>query len=139
VKRWIIGTSVVLFFPLGFLYFSYLFGLALDNHEDVKKGTFLWYATMDNKTIKNFPVFESVGKIKYNSIGGDSPNISTGWEIEYESKSEIEYLTDRLTEYLKNEGYKIKGVNEPQYNWKAGVKKNGTNELYSGSTTGEKV
>lgn len=133
VKKWIIGSAVILFFPLGLLYISYLFGLALDNHYDVKKGTFLWYATMDNKTITDFPVFESVGKVTYNSIGGDSPNVGTGWEIEYESKSDITLLTDRITEYLKNEGYEIKSVIEPQYNWKVDVKKNKTNELFSGS------
>ena len=133
VKKWIIGSAVILFFPLGLLYLSYLFGLALDNHYDVKKGTFLWYATMDNETITDFPVFESVGKVTYNSIGGDSPNIGTGWEIEYESKSDITLLTDRITEYLKNEGYEIKSVSEPQYNWKVDFKKNETNELFSGS------
>jgi len=57
VKKWIIGSAVILFFPLGLLYLSYLFGLALDNHYDVKKGTFLWYATMDNETITDFPSF----------------------------------------------------------------------------------
>ena len=133
VKKWIIGSAVILFFPLGFLYLSYLFGLALDNHYDVEKGTFLWYATMDNETITDFPVFESVGKVTYNSIGGDSPNIGTGWEIEYESKSDITLLKDKITEYLKNEGYEIKSVSEPQYNWKVDVKKNETNELFSGS------
>jgi len=71
VKKWIIGSTVNLFFPLGLLYLSYLFGLALDNHYDVKKGTFLWYATTNNGTITDFPVFESVGKVTYNSIGGD--------------------------------------------------------------------
>jgi hypothetical protein len=133
LKRWIIGIAIVLILPLGLLYFSYLFGLALDNHYDVKKGTFLWYATMDNETITEFPVFESVGKATYNGIGGDSPNIGTGWEIEYESKSDITFLKDKITEYLKNEGYEISSVDEPQYNWKVGVKKNETNEIFSGS------
>ena len=133
LKRWIIGIAIVLILPLGLLYFSYLLGIALDNHYDVKKGTFLWYATMDNETITEFPVFESVGKATYNSIGGDSPNIGTGWEIEYESKSDITFLTDKITEYLKNEGYEISSVDEPQYNWKVGVKKNETNEIFSGS------
>ncbi|WP_298476947.1 hypothetical protein [uncultured Maribacter sp.] len=133
LKRWIIGIAVVVFLPLGLLYFSYLFGLALDNHYDVKKGSFLWYATMDNKAIANFPVFESVGKVKHNSIGGDSPNIGTGWEIEYESTAEIEELSDRITEYLKKEGYELKTADQPEYNWKADIKKNEKNQLYSGS------
>ena len=133
VKKWIIGSAVILFFPLGLLYLSYLFGLALENHYDVKKGTFLWYATMDNETITDFPVFEPVGKVTYTSIGGDGPNIGTGWEIEYESKLDITFLTDKIAEYLKKEGYEIKSVSEPRYNWKVDVKKNETNELFSGS------
>lgn len=123
LRRWIIGIAIVLILPLGLLYLSYLLAIALDNHYNVKKGTFLWYATMDNETITEFPVFEPVGKATYNSIGGDSPNIGTGWEIEYESKSDITFLTDKITEYLKNEGYEISSVDEPQYNWKVGVKK----------------
>jgi len=133
IKRWIIGSAIVLFFPLILIYLSYLFGIALDNHYDVKKGTFLWYAIMDNETITDFPIFESVGKVTYNSIGGDSPNIGIGWEIEYESMSDIENLSDSITEYLENEGYKITTVDEPQYDWKGDIKKNETNELYSGS------
>lgn len=88
---------------------------------------------MDNETITDFPIIESVGKVTYNSIGGDSPSIGTGWEIEYESKSDIEYLTNRITEYLENEGYEITEVDEPQFNWKLNIKKSETNELYSGS------
>lgn len=34
---------------------------------------------------------------------------------------------------MKNEGYEIKSVSEPKYNWKVDVKKNETNELFSGS------
>ena len=89
-KRWIKVSAVILFFPLVLLYLSYLFGLAIDDHYDVKKGTFLWYATMNNKTIIDFPIFEINGKVKYNSIGGDSPSIGAGWEIEYISKTDIE-------------------------------------------------
>ncbi len=133
IKRWIIGSAVVLFFPIGLLYFSYLFGIALDDHYDVKKGTFLWYATMDNKTITEFPIIEPIGDATYNKIGGDSPNIATGWEIEYESKADIETLTEKFVEYLKSYGYELEAVLETQFYWTGKNKKNETNRLYSGS------
>ncbi|MCI4670483.1 MAG: hypothetical protein MRZ79_20270 [Bacteroidia bacterium] len=133
IKRWIKVLAIILFFPLILLYLSYLFGLSIDDHYDVKKGTFLWYATMDNQTITEFPVFDVNGKVKYNSIGGDSPAISTGWEIEYTSKTDIKTLTNQIVEYLEKEGYEIKEVEETQFYWKGKNKKNETNQLYSGS------
>lgn len=133
IKKWIKVLVIILFFPLVLLYLSYLFGLAIDDHYDVKKGTFLWYATMDNETITEFPVFEANGKVKYNSIGGDSPSIATGWEIEYTSKTDIETLTNQIVEYLEKEGYEIKEVKETQFYWTGKNKKNGTNQLHSGS------
>lgn len=129
VRRWIIGTAVVFFFPL----VLYLFGLAIDNHDDVKKGSFLWYATMNNETITNFPVLEPVGKVRFNSIGGDSPSIGTGWGIEYESKADIKTISKRIIEYLQSEGYDIKPVDKTQFYWLGKNKKEETNELYSGS------
>lgn len=133
IKRWIIGSAVVLFFPIGLLYLSYLFGISLDDHYDVKKGTFLWYATMDNKTINEFPVIEPTGGATYNKIGGDGPNISTGWEIEYESRADIETLSEKFVEYLKSDGYKLEAVLETQFYWTGKNQKNETNRLYSGS------
>src|SRR5690606_14270866 len=114
------------------LYFSYLFGIALNNHYNVKKGTFLWYATMDNKTITEFPVIEPIGGETYNKIGGDGPNIATGWEIEYESRADIETLTEKFVEYLKSDGYELEAVLETQFYWTGKNKKNETNRLYSG-------
>lgn len=93
IKKWIIGAAVVLFFPIAFLYLSHLFGIALKDHYDVKKGTFLWFATMDNKTITKFPVIEPIADATYNKIGGDGSTIVTGWGIEYESRTNIKTLT----------------------------------------------
>jgi len=133
IKRWIIGSAVVLFFPIGLLYLSYLFGIVLDDHYDVKKGTFLWYATMDNKAITEFPVIEPIGGATYNKIGGDAPSIATGWEIEYESRADIETLTEKFVEYLKSDGYELEAVLETQFYWTGKNNKNETNRLYSGS------
>lgn len=110
-------SASTLFPILGFLYFSYLFGIALEDHYDIKKGTFLWYATMDNKTIKGFPVFASKGNVIYNKIGGDSPNIASAWEIKYETNEKIEILTKSIVEYLTLEGYEISSVDEKQVDW----------------------
>ena len=63
IRKRIITISVILFFPLLFFYFSYLFSLALDNHYDVKKGTFLWYATMANNTI----TFDPAAGVSYSA------------------------------------------------------------------------
>jgi hypothetical protein len=133
IKRWIIGSAIVLFFPLVLLYISYLFGIALDDHYDVKKGTFLWYATMDNKTITGFPVIEPIGNVTYNKIGGDGPNIATGWEIKYQSRADIDTLTKEFVECLKSDGYELKAVDETQFYWTGKNKKNEMNRLYSGS------
>jgi hypothetical protein len=138
--RWIIIFASILFPILGFLYFSFLFGIALDDHYDVKKGTFLWYATMDNKTITEFPIQEPIENKTYNKIGGDGPNIATGWKIEYESKANIETLTKKIVEYIESEGYKLKTVDETQFYWKGKNKKDEMNILYAGSNaTGESL
>jgi len=133
IRRRIITVSTFLFFPLLFIYFSYLFGLAFDNHYDVKKGTFLWYATMDNNTITNFPLIKSKSCVTYSSIGGDGPNIGTGWGIEYVSEEENQILVDKINVYLKSKGYEIEEVSETQYYWKGKNKKNETNQLFSGA------
>lgn len=133
IKRYFIGLSIVFFIPLTIAYFIYVFGTAFDNHYDVKKGTLLWYATMDNSTITEFPILNPVSKIKFNSIGGDSPNIGTGWGIEYESKTDIETLTKQIVKYIENDGYEIKAVKETQFYWIGKNKKNKMNRLYSGS------
>jgi len=133
IKRWIKLLAIILFFPLILLYLTYLFGLAIEDHYDVKKGTFLWYATMDNETIKDFPIFQVHGGVTYNSIGGDSPSIDTGWEIEYTSKTDIETLTNQIVEFLEKDGYEIEEVEETQFYWSGKNRKNDTNHLYSGS------
>lgn len=133
IRKRIISISVILFFPLLFFYFSYLFGLALDNHYDVKKGTFLWYATMDNNTITDFPIIKSKSRVTYNSIGGDGPSIGTGWGIEYVSEEENQILVKKIIDYLKSEGYEIMEVTETQYYWTGKNKKNKTNQLFSGA------
>ena len=133
IRKRIITISVILFFPLLFFYFSYLFSLALDNHYDVKKGTFLWYATMDNNTITDFPLIKPKSRVIYNSIGGDGPNIGTGWGIEYVSEEENQMLVKKIIDYLKSEGYEIKEVTETQYYWPGKNKKNETNQLFSGA------
>ncbi len=131
-RRWIIIFSLFLFPILGFLYFSFLFGIALNDHYDVKKGTFLWYATMDNKTIKEFPLIEPFGKVTYNSIGGDGPNIGTGWGIEFTSKKDSKDLVTSILLYLKKEGFETNEVDETQYYWAGKYKRNEKNNLFSG-------
>jgi hypothetical protein len=131
-RRWIIISSSILFPILGFLYFSFLFGIALDDHYDVTRGTFLWYATMDNKTITEFPILEPMGNATYNKIGGDGPSIATGWEVEYNSKKDTENLSSTIIEYLKSDGFELSGVNETQYYWTGRYKANGNTKLFSG-------
>lgn len=132
IKKWIIGLAVVLFFPIAFLYFSHLLGIALKDHYDVKKGTFLWFATMDNRTITKFPVIEPIADATYNKIGGDDPTIATGWGIEYETRADIETLTEELIEYLKKDGFELSEVDETQYYWTGKHKRNEDTQLISG-------
>jgi len=131
-SRWIIISSSIIFPILGLLYLSFLFGIALDNHYDVKRGTFLWYATMDNKTITKFPILEPIKIATYNKIGGDGPNIGTGWGVEYNSKKDTDNLSSTIMEYLKTEGFELSVVNETKYYWKGRYKTNENTKLFSG-------
>ena len=108
------GLAIGLFLPFIFLYFIYLFDLAIDNHYDVKKGTFLWYAQMDNKTITKFPLITPIGKEKFNAIGGDSPSISTGWEIEYWSGKELNEISEKINKHLKKDGFELQEVEKEE-------------------------
>lgn len=134
IRGWIIGIGVFLFFPLGFLNFIYHLSLAFEDHNNVKRGTFLWYATMDNKTITEFPTINVKGDVKYNKRGGDNPNIGGGWEIEYESTENTETLRSNLLDYLKSENFNLleKSSTEFKY-WKVKDQENGKLLLYFGS------
>ena len=106
----IIGSVL---FPICLLLnFSFLFGIALDDHYNVKKGTFLWYATMDNETITDFPQIDPVGEATFNKIGGDSPSISAGWEIEYTSRMNVDNVFPTIKKYLNEKGFKLKATKE---------------------------
>jgi len=131
-RRRIVITSLILFPILGLLYFSFLFGIALDDHYDVKRGTFLWYATMDNKTITEFPILEPIENAIYNKIGGDGPNIATGWGVEYNSEKSTEVLSSNIIDYLKKDGFELSEVNETQYYWTGRYKMNESTKLFSG-------
>lgn len=131
-RKRIIIFSAILFPVLSLLYLSYLFGVAFEDHYNVRKGTFLWYATMDNETITEFPVIEPCGMAIYNSIGGDNPNIATGWEIKYTSKKNIEDLSQLIIKYLQEKGFTINEVDKTQYYWKEKYVKNEINYLYAG-------
>ncbi|MEZ4848441.1 MAG: hypothetical protein R3B93_07455 [Bacteroidia bacterium] len=133
IERRIFFTSLALFLVLGFFYFSFLFGIALNDHHDVKRGTFLWYVTMDNPTITEFPVIFPNGEVVYNSIGGDSPNIGTGWEIEYESIAGYQELIHEIVEYLESEGYEMREVDKTQYYTVGKYKKSESITLFSGT------
>ncbi len=133
IRKRILVLSSIIFPILGFLYFLVLFGIALDDHFDVKKGTFLWYATMDNETITEFPILEPVGKVTYNKIGGDGPSIAAGWEVEYNSYKDVKFISSTIFLYLKLEGYEIVETKEPYSNCTGIYKKNNNTQLYSGA------
>ena len=72
---------------------------------------------MDNETITNFPLLEISGNPTYNKIGGDSPNIASGWEIKYSSEASKEVLESKVLKYLNNSGFKITSSTDSQYGW----------------------
>lgn len=125
--------SIALFIPLTITYFMYVFGSRLERHYDVKKWTLLWYATMDNKTITQFPILKPFGNVTYNSIGGDSPEIGAEWGISYVSAEEDSILTKEIIVYLINEGFDIEKVDETQFYWSGKNTKSEANQLYSGA------
>lgn len=97
---------------------TFFFGLGLDNHYDVQRGTWLWYAVMGNSTIDNFPQVEPLDRVKFHHIGGDGPNIGVGWEVEYSTKLEISVLLPIIEDYLKEEGFIIRPVEQPTCGYK---------------------
>ncbi|MFK7972027.1 MAG: hypothetical protein AB8F95_16790 [Bacteroidia bacterium] len=109
-----------------------LLALAIDDHYDVKRGTFTWWATMDNTTITSFPVHEPKEEVTYHAIGGDSPSIGTGWEIEYSSHASPSTLAAIIIPYLKNEGYQMEKVAQTQHYIIGQHHKSDRKTLYSG-------
>ncbi len=108
--------KVFLFFVTAFLLticcFLYAISVSWDDHYDVKRGSILWYFTMQEETITDFPIIEPYSKPKYNHIGGDAPGISIGWEIEYWSEADTTKLLSEIIPYIQRKGYKVKRINE---------------------------
>lgn len=96
----------------------YIFGISTEAHYDVKKGTLLWFITMDNKTIKSFPIIQPTDNVKYNSIGGDSPSIAAGWEVEYTSEKNFESLVVDIRSFLIDQGFNIEPTDKPECSWR---------------------
>jgi hypothetical protein len=65
---------------------------------------------MDNKTITKFPLIAPIGKEKFNAIGGDSPSIATGWEIEYWSGRKLNEISEKIFKHLKKDGFELQEV-----------------------------
>lgn len=112
IGKRILITSVILFLPLASLYFSYVDKLVHDNQYDVKKWTFVWYATMDNKSITQFPLIGLTGEVVYNRYGIDRKDIGSGWEIKYESRKSSNELIPLLKDYFLKEGFKLEIVDQ---------------------------
>ncbi|MCF8324852.1 MAG: hypothetical protein K9I84_07825 [Leadbetterella sp.] len=88
-----------------------LFQTSILDHYDIKKGTLDWYLVMDNDFIINFPILYPINKPIYKHIGGDSPNISAGYEVVYDSKLKENQLYPQLENYTKRNGLNLKKVN----------------------------
>lgn len=99
------------FFLSLLLSFNALFQTSILDHYDVKKGTLEWYLVMDNDFIVNFPVLYPTNKPIYNHIGGDSPNISAGYEVVYDSNLKENQLYLQIENYTKGKGLNLKKVN----------------------------
>lgn len=112
-KRVAIAATVAILFFATVWYCLRAFSLAFENHYDVKRGTLLWFMTMDNATINDFPLIKSISKPVFNKIGGGGPGISAGWEIEYTSAATYGELTKSINQFLTSKGYRIKEVAEP--------------------------
>ncbi len=126
----IVVGSIILFPIFGFLYFTYLFGLALNDHYNVKKGTFLWYATID-EVVTEFPVIEPAKGVTYHHISGDSPGFSGGSGIVYESREGSKKVIPLLKDYLLKEGYTLEIVDKTKCGWAKDFRNN-TTLLFAG-------
>lgn len=131
-RKRIIITSLILLPIYGFICFLLFLRIGFNDHYDVKKGTFLWYITMNNKAIKEFPLIEPIGNVTYNSKGNDyKPNIVSGWEVEYETKKSSAELIPLLKKYFLKKGYKLKEVSKPECSWR-NYHKNDSTLLFAG-------
>ncbi len=128
--------KVSLFLLPIFLIFSYLYVSfrLMESHHNINKGSLLWFITMDNSVINDFPIIENMNTPKYNWIGSDAPSINGGWELEYNSLANIELLESKILNYLEHKKFKLKKTKEPNCNWsnyeeeEIGVRYTGINE-----------
>jgi len=116
--RIILIISCLLSIFLSIYCFLYAFSTACENHYNVKKGTLLWKMVMFDETITNFPIIYPQGEPTYNHIGGDSPNIGAGWELEYSSFQDLHKIQSAISVYLAKEGYILQEVKFPECSWK---------------------
>jgi hypothetical protein len=115
-RKWIIRLSFILGPVLGILLIFLLFNTVLNDNYNVKKGTILWYSTMTNSTVTEFPIIAPEGQASYNSLN-DGGTGFVGWEVEYTSTKKNEELLPLLKNYLLEKGYKLEKVKEPKYSW----------------------
>ena len=115
---WAYLTFGVLFPILFVLYILFLFGIGVESHYNVKKDTFLWYATIDaDKTIVDFPQIQPIQNVVFNNVGGDSPSIAGGSEIQYQSSADYNSLKKEIMDYLTSQEFEIKEVSEADFYW----------------------
>lgn len=87
-RKWIIRLSLILSPILGIIFIFFLFNTVLNDNYNVKKGTILWYSTMTNSTVTEFPIIEPEGQATYNSLNDGGPGF-VGWEVEYVSTKKV--------------------------------------------------
>lgn len=76
------------------IYFALLFS-CLDGC-DVKKHSPTWYVTMNQSTIANLPIVNSIDKVKYYYNG----ELGERWELSYKSAAQLKDIQLELEEYL---------------------------------------
>ena len=111
--KWLIGLSPIYLVVT----IWYIISLGFEPQYDVKRGSLMWYTVMDNDFINTFPIVSLDGEVQYNTIGGDSPNIGAGWELNYESKKSISELEILLKDHFVASGSLLQQVDVSNCSW----------------------
>ena len=104
VKKKLILGRFSISFGIALFLLGFGFSIAFNNHYDVKKGSLLWYMGID-KQIRSFPLIHPSTQAEFTHIGGDSPNISGGSKVEYESELGLEELIPQIKAYGESAGF----------------------------------
>jgi hypothetical protein len=89
----------------------------MESHYNVKKGGLMWFMTMDDLVITDFPIIENTNAPHYDWVGSDSPSINGGRQLSYNSLADENELETVIIKYLNDNKFTLEKTKEPNCNW----------------------